>query len=62
MTRQVKKPDHISQEDWDSVDIPPLTDEQLARLRPAREIFPNIDEFPQPKSKWNRDPKPPKAR
>lgn len=33
-----QKPDYISQEDWDSVDSPPLTDEQLARLRPIQEI------------------------
>ncbi|TAF15785.1 MAG: hypothetical protein EAZ74_01030 [Alphaproteobacteria bacterium] len=34
------KPDHISQADWDSVDSPPLTDEQLASMRPAREVLP----------------------
>jgi len=37
-----KKPDHISQEDWDSVDVPELTDEELARLRPASEVVPEI--------------------
>lgn len=46
---KVRKPEHISQEDWDAVDFPPLTEEQLARLRPAREIFPNIDDFPKPR-------------
>jgi uncharacterized protein (DUF4415 family) len=34
-----QKPDHISQEDWDAVDSPPLTDEQLARLKPARKFL-----------------------
>ena len=29
-----------SKEDWDSVDSPPLTDEELARMRPAREVLP----------------------
>ena len=36
-----KKPDHISQEDWDSVDSPPLTDEMMAKMRPHKELFPN---------------------
>jgi uncharacterized protein (DUF4415 family) len=27
------KPDHISQEDWDAVDVPELTDEWFARAR-----------------------------
>ncbi len=46
---RVRKPAHISQEDWDAVDFPPLTEEQLARLRPAREVFPDIDDFPKPR-------------
>ena len=46
---KAKKPSHISQEDWDAVDFPPLTDEQLARMRPAREVFPDIDRFPKPR-------------
>jgi uncharacterized protein (DUF4415 family) len=32
-----KKPDDISQEDWDAVDSPPLTSEMIARMRPSRE-------------------------
>ena len=27
----------------------PLTEEQLARMRPAREVFPDIDAFPKPR-------------
>ena len=46
-----KKPAHISQEDWDAVDFPPLTEEQLARMRPARAIFSDIDRFPKPRSR-----------
>ena len=46
-----KKPDHISQMDWDAVDFPPLTDEELARMRPAREVFPDIDKFPKPRGR-----------
>jgi len=37
-----RKPEHISQEDWDSVDVPELTDEELARMRPAAEVLPEV--------------------
>ena len=37
-----RKPDDISQEDWDAVDNPPLTDEEFAQLRPAVEVFPEL--------------------
>lgn len=40
MKKRIKKPDHISQADWDDVDSPELTDEMLARMRPAREVLP----------------------
>ena len=36
------KPEHISQEDWDSVEVPELTDEELARMRPAAEVLPEV--------------------
>src|SRR5258708_9818783 len=49
--KSAKKPAHISQKDWDAVDFPPLTDEQLARMRPAREVFPDIDQFPKSRSR-----------
>ncbi len=39
-----KRPKHISKEAWDAVDSPPLTDEQLARMRPMREVPPEIVE------------------
>jgi uncharacterized protein (DUF4415 family) len=29
-----------TKEDWDAVDSPELTDEELARMRPAREVLP----------------------
>ncbi len=29
-----------TKEDWDSVDSPELTDEELANMRPAREVLP----------------------
>lgn len=37
-----KKPKHITQKDWDDVDIPELTDEDFKRMRPAREVVPEI--------------------
>ena len=35
-----KKPDHISQKDWDEADIPELTDANFANARPFAEVFP----------------------
>jgi hypothetical protein len=35
-----EKPAHISQEDWDSVDVPELTDEEMARAVPFSQAFP----------------------
>lgn len=46
-----KKPDHISQEDWDAVDVPEWTEEMFRRAKPAREVFPDIDSFPKPKGR-----------
>jgi uncharacterized protein (DUF4415 family) len=40
MTQQSRKPDHISQEDWDAVDSPPLTEKMLQGMRPVRERMP----------------------
>jgi|AraplaMF_Cvi_mMS_1032046.scaffolds.fasta_scaffold11175_4 uncharacterized protein (DUF4415 family) len=37
-----RKPDHISQEAWDAVDSPPLTDEMLRRMRPLAETNPEL--------------------
>jgi uncharacterized protein (DUF4415 family) len=42
-----KKPDHISQEDWDAVDVPEWTEEMFRRARPASEVFPGVV-FPKP--------------
>ncbi|WP_440409670.1 BrnA antitoxin family protein [Neorhizobium petrolearium] len=33
-----------TKEDWDAVDSPPLTKEELASMRPFREVFPDIAE------------------
>lgn len=34
----------FSREDWDAVDSPVLTDEQIARARPFAEVFPEAAE------------------
>jgi uncharacterized protein (DUF4415 family) len=35
------EPGHgFTKEDWDAVDSPELTDEEIARMRPAREVLP----------------------
>ena len=44
MSEEPKKPDYISQEDWDSVDVPEWTDEEIANARPAIEVLPEIVE------------------
>jgi len=36
----MKKPDTISQSDWDAINSPALTDDELASMRPAREVLP----------------------
>lgn len=42
MPIEPKKPDDISQEDWEGVDSPELTPEQLSRMRPLRESRPEF--------------------
>ena len=40
MRKRPEKPADISQEDWDDLDIPEWTEEDFARARPFREVFP----------------------
>jgi uncharacterized protein (DUF4415 family) len=40
MGGRVKKPAEISQEDWESVDVPEATDAEFATARPFKEVFP----------------------
>lgn len=40
MRKLPEKPSDISQEDWDSVDVPEATAKDFARARPFKEIFP----------------------
>jgi uncharacterized protein (DUF4415 family) len=40
MSDRAKKPPGISQEDWDSVDVPEMTADEFARAKPFKEVFP----------------------
>ncbi|MGE5270170.1 MAG: BrnA antitoxin family protein [Thiohalocapsa sp.] len=42
MASRVKKPAGISQEDWESVDVPEATDAEFASARPFKEVFPDL--------------------
>jgi len=42
MGSRVRKPAHISQEDWESVDVPEATDAEFASARPFKEVFPDL--------------------
>jgi uncharacterized protein (DUF4415 family) len=44
MTKAAKKPDHISQADWDDVDVPEMTDEEFARAIPFKDAHPEVYE------------------
>ncbi|WP_417908791.1 BrnA antitoxin family protein [Candidatus Electronema sp. PJ] len=37
-----RRPEHISQADWDAVDSPPLDNSLLAAMKPVRMEHPNI--------------------
>lgn len=54
--RARKKPPHIAQKDWDDVDSPPLTREELAGMRPLREIFPDLAEYAAKRKRGQRGP------
>ena len=42
MGRRIKKPADISQEDWESVDVPEATNAEFASARPFKEVFPDL--------------------
>ena len=37
-----RKPEHISQEDWDAVKSPPLSRKFISQMRPTKEVHPDI--------------------
>jgi uncharacterized protein (DUF4415 family) len=37
-----KKPDHIKQEDWDSVESPPLSKKMLSKMQPVKKLHAEI--------------------
>ena len=42
MSKKPEKPPHISQKDWDDVEIPEWTAEDFARAKPFSEVFPEL--------------------
>ena len=36
------KPSNISQKDWDAVDFPEISEDELKQMRPASEVHPEI--------------------
>jgi uncharacterized protein (DUF4415 family) len=51
-----KKPRHISQKNRDAVDSPPLSDDILAAMKPARETFPDLAEESARRKRGQRGP------
>lgn len=51
-----KKPQHISQKNWDAVDSPPLSDDILAAMKPARETLPGLAEESARRKRGQRGP------
>ncbi len=50
-----EKPPHISQRDWDEADVPEWTEEDFARARSFKEVF------PEQYAAWKRRGRPPVA-
>lgn len=42
MRAGLQRPAGISQEDWESVDVPEATDAEFASARPFKEVFPDL--------------------
>ena len=55
MTKR-KKPRQIAQEDWDAADSPPLSDQELASMRPLRQTFPDLAEHAAKRKRGQRGP------
>jgi uncharacterized protein (DUF4415 family) len=51
-----KRPRHVSAKAWDAVDSPPLSDDILAAMRPAREMFPELAEASAQRKRGERGP------
>lgn len=45
MVKQPKKPDHVSQDDWDAIHSPEIDDELFVKMRPVPEIAPELIEI-----------------
>jgi uncharacterized protein (DUF4415 family) len=42
MIKRPRKADDIRQEDWDAIDSPEISDELFAKMRPMREVAPEL--------------------
>jgi uncharacterized protein (DUF4415 family) len=51
-----KRPRHVNPKDWDAVDSPPLSDDVLAAMRPARETLPELAEASAKRKRGERGP------
>ena len=40
MTARSKKPPHTGEKNWNTVDVPEMTDQDFARAQPFAEVFP----------------------
>ena len=54
--RARKKPPHIAQKDWDDVNSPSLSNQELASMRPLRETFPELAEYATKRKRGQRGP------
>ena len=55
MASRIKKPPEISQQDWESVDVPEMTDADFKRAKPFKEAFPDVHRD------WKKMGRPPAA-
>jgi uncharacterized protein (DUF4415 family) len=55
MSKKPEKPPHISQQEWDEAENPEWTEEDFARAKPFKEVFP--EQF----RAWKRMGRPPVA-
>ena len=55
MSKKPEKPPHISQQEWDDAENPEWTEEDFARAKPFKEVFPEQFEA------WKRRGRPPVA-
>lgn len=53
MAIMMSKPDNISQQDWDAIEWPLLSGEVLERMKPVKEVSPQLLELVRKKRESN---------